>query len=818
MPDTRIEMADGTSRPISLLRPGDRLRTRSLKKGAVESTVIERHDWEVEGYLELTTSHGTVRVTRDHLFALPGGNLLTAGSLKPGMMLLSEERDRFAEARVNAIRAVDGPVRVYNVLTDWPQSYFAESHLVHNKGCFVPETLVQHADGTETPISDIKPGDSVRAFKLDGTLVKADVMRVFHVEAQECFEVQTESGISIKATAEHPFYIGSGAFRIVEVLKPGDEIVIFKNGLTTDRVRSVVCTAGKILVYNIETDQPNTFIAGGVAVHNKGGFCFAAGTAISLPDGTTKAIEKLVPGDEILGGDGRPTHVRLSAIARDELVQITSPSGSVQTTREHPFLLGRGAFRPAYGLGTRSFIRRADRSIERITHIAATGVASFVYQIQVDEPHTFVAAGFIVHNKGGGGWSSSRSSSRSYRRGSGGGTPMTAEDLKFVGIFLGVIFIGGVGVIAYNNKFGEGSGSGGDLDEILPVDLIAMKAKPTEQLVRRITERHPEFSPEALQETIRHAFMTLQKVWQSRNYADMAPLVFPDLRRDHEQQLQSSKRNHEINMIESPQITRVDMVHVNWTDKVEDRSFSVLISARAKDYYIDDRSRAFIRGDSTSQPFQEFWTFQSRSGRWLLREIEQVGDCNILREPNVVEGISEEEMKSLAGAPVPGGSRDKVATLIQNYGETGGGDIWNERALKDLARTAAIALHAAFEANEASGLAGIAGENLLADIEASLADARERGEHREFRNLCVRRVDLVMARPASGGRPHEFTARVTLHAQRVTSINDQRVSGDADVGKFDKLFHFQHIDGSFRLTDLPDSKGDSAGNSSGSTS
>ncbi|MBF0501688.1 MAG: TIM44-like domain-containing protein, partial [Candidatus Riflebacteria bacterium] len=719
--------------------------------------------------------------------------------------------------RVNAILTINGPVRVYNVLTDWPQSYFAENLLVHNKGCFVPETMVRKADGTEVAISEIRPGDSVRAFKLDGTLVKADVQRVFHLEVGECYEVRTEGGISIKATAEHPFYVGSGTFRIVEVLKPGDEIVVFRDGLTTDRVRSIVRVTGKTMVYNLETDQPNTFIAGGVAVHNKGGSCFAAGTAISLPGGKTKAVEKLGPGEELLGGDGRPTHVRLTEIAREELIQITTHSGCIQTTREHPFLLGRGLFRSAHDLGTSSFLRRGDGSVERITHIEETGISSFVYQLQVDEPHTFIAAGFIVHNKGGGGWGGgSHYSSYGHSSYSSSG-PMTTEDLKFLGFVLGLIFIGGVCYIAYENM-GERSGSfSGDLDEILPSALVAQKAKPTEQLVRRITERHPDFSPEALQPVIQHAFMTLQKVWQSRDYSDMAPLVFSDLRRDHQQQLESSRRNHEINMIENPQITQVDMVHVNWTDKVEDRSFSVLISARAKDYYVDDRSHAFIRGDTTSQPFQEFWTFQSRSGSWLLREIEQVGDSNILREPNVVEGISAEELKSLAGAPVAASRRDKVANLIQSYGIAERSEIWNERVLKDQARTAAIALHAAFEANDASGMVQIADEKLLADIEASLADARERGEHREFRNLCVRRVDLVLARPASGNRPSEFIARVTLHAQRVTTINGQRVSGDADVGKFVKLFHFQRQGGKFLLTDLPDSRENSTGNSSGST-
>ena len=43
-----------------------------------------------------------------------------------------------------------------------------------------------------------------------------------------------------------------------------------------------------------------------------------------------------------------------------------------------------------------------------------------------------------------------------------------------------------------------------------------------------------------------------------------------------------------------------------------------LISARARDYYVDDRTRGFLRGDQEPARFQEFWTFQWQGGNKLM--------------------------------------------------------------------------------------------------------------------------------------------------------------------------------------------------------
>ena len=103
---------------------------------------------------------------------------------------------------------------------------------------------------------------------------------------------------------------------------------------------------------------------------------------------------------------------------------------------------------------------------------------------------------------------------------------------------------------------------------------------------------------------------------------------------------------------------RIDLVNVRYTEKADQREFTALITASARDYYLDDRSGKFLRGDQTPARFQEFWTFQLMNGRWLLREIEQAGESDILKDENYAEMLTEETLKGIYGeAAAPKGRR-----------------------------------------------------------------------------------------------------------------------------------------------------------------
>jgi len=105
-------------------------------------------------------------------------------------------------------------------------------------------------------------------------------------------------------------------------------------------------------------------------------------------------------------------------------------------------------------------------------------------------------------------------------------------------------------------------------------------------------------------------------------------------------------------MIANLSVQSVDIVYVRYTSKPDQRQFTALITARARDYYVDDRDDSFLRGDSIPATFQEFWTFQLQDNFFQLREIEQTGESNALKEENFFEQMTDKQMESIVGQSV----------------------------------------------------------------------------------------------------------------------------------------------------------------------
>jgi intein/homing endonuclease len=137
-----------------------------------------------------------------------------------------------------------------------------------------------------------------------------------------------------------------------------------------------------------------------------GGGCFPAGTRIATTAGKTP-IEKLRSGDKVLSySDGRLMQVSVEKFyeRKARLLTIITTRARLVTTGEHP-LLTRSGFTEAGSLKRDEEIAMLLEGklvwvkIKKIRH----GGEKTVYNLEVAPPHTFIAEGFVVHNKGGGG-------------------------------------------------------------------------------------------------------------------------------------------------------------------------------------------------------------------------------------------------------------------------------------------------------------------------------------------------------------------------------------------------------------------------------
>ncbi|WP_286192532.1 DUF4214 domain-containing protein [Stappia sp. BW2] len=130
------------------------------------------------------------------------------------------------------------------------------------------------------------------------------------------------------------------------------------------------------------------------------GTCFAAGTLILLADGSEKPIEEIQLEDEVMSFDSLgvlEARRVIDLIVHDD--QHVMNIDGVLVTPNHPFLLPDGSFKPIGDLSVGDAIVRADGALHVIEHISPTDGVQTVYNFTVADLHTYVAAGFRVHNK-----------------------------------------------------------------------------------------------------------------------------------------------------------------------------------------------------------------------------------------------------------------------------------------------------------------------------------------------------------------------------------------------------------------------------------
>jgi len=137
--------------------------------------------------------------------------------------------------------------------------------------------------------------------------------------------------------------------------------------------------------------------------------CFAAGTSITMADGSEKPIESITVGDWVLGYDtnGKTTlPARVShTFVHSDTAQSLLLNGNVRVTPEHPFYMN-GAWIEAGNLQPGDQLHRLVTSestpqpvimtVEQIENIPG---ALTTYNIEVENVHNYFAGGYLVHNK-----------------------------------------------------------------------------------------------------------------------------------------------------------------------------------------------------------------------------------------------------------------------------------------------------------------------------------------------------------------------------------------------------------------------------------
>ncbi len=626
------------------------------------------------------------------------------------------------------------------------------------------------------------------------------------------WRVETDHG-PLLTTKEHPVGLWDGGFRWASRLQPGDVIRNWQDGrLEPHTVVRSTAEPGETLVVNLQVGEPHTFLAEGILVHNKGGGCFPGGTPIQTPAGQVP-IETLVPGDDVLAVDpqGNVVTTQVERIHQTKSLPfiVQTDRGALTTTVDHPLAMPDGRYVRAGDLQSLNEVLSWERGVLLPTTILGSAPEEWprvVYNLSVTWPHTFLAAGFVAHNKGGSS-SSSRSSSSS----------STSEEAPWWVILILILVFGSffiiIPIVVFVSFFKRRRSKAEELDFRYSYAQIARKSKKTEKLLQFVAAQDATMDPAELKKLVESTFRKLQECWQAREYGPMEPLMMPALYAQHNAQIQGMIRNHEINHIEDLKVERIDLVNLRYTEKVDQREFTALISATAKDYYTDDRTGAFIRGDRSAARFQEFWTFQRFEDRWVVRVIEQAGESEILKEENFVAMLTDENVQNLYGETAKEGTdaawldkeeakkATRIERLLNFLVQTD--KLWNRRLMLERARQIFMSVYLAREAGDPQQ---IPAGDLFPDVAQSLKEQMQQWETEglriEYRNLCVRKAELIHVRNYDDRSRDEYTVRIDAHAQQVVRKGDRTEREQPYVTPFEEFWTFGRLDEQWKLKEV----------------
>jgi predicted lipid-binding transport protein (Tim44 family) len=115
-------------------------------------------------------------------------------------------------------------------------------------------------------------------------------------------------------------------------------------------------------------------------------------------------------------------------------------------------------------------------------------------------------------------------------------------------------------------------------------------------------------------------------------------------------------------------------------------------------------------------------------------------------------------------------------------------------------------------AREASDPASVPAADLFPQVAESLRKQMEQwqmeGNVTEYRNLCVRKAELILIRNYADPAKDEFTCRISAHAQKIVRKGKMVLTEQQFVTPFEEYWTFGRLDKLWKLKEvLPPSRG-----------
>jgi predicted phage terminase large subunit-like protein len=267
--------------------------------------------------------------------------------------------------------------------------------------CMTGDTPVLMADGTEKPLSEVRPGDQIATFE-DGQITTSTVRNWKNQGPDNILSIKTKSGRTVRANARHPFLVersGEIAWRRTATLKEGDAIL---RAITENGEASLAKPTGAISPLNVKGSAPRTTtkIAGREAsahlqstLNLAGKLTSGTGMASTLRSTIASSLSKAA------SALSAKSHLRAGTPVR------TGRGNSASTTVTTRGMFAGFCATIATLLSATASALKSSKPLpntygvtpDEIVEITPAGVED-VFDIEVERTENFIANGLISHN------------------------------------------------------------------------------------------------------------------------------------------------------------------------------------------------------------------------------------------------------------------------------------------------------------------------------------------------------------------------------------------------------------------------------------
>ena len=305
-------------------------------------------------------------------------------------------------------------------------------------------SLIKMYDGSTKQVQDVEVGDVVLSYQPYG--MPDESQDYLSYTTTDLSGSTTQGSIVTKTmkTENYGYYLINGSIKAPYNLQQDSSDIRYfvKQGdtwswITTDSIRtgdylldpngdetevtSITENNGDTLWFSLDVEDIDTYFQSNILVHNIPPKCFVAGTPITMGDGTTKAIERIEIGDEVMNYNFKDEEVQIGKVTtidmpvHADIIEISFNSKTTKNTFDHPYwVVGKGwsSYKPEWTkkrydiesnqleVGDKCLELRDGKLVEReITNIVEDINPVQTYSLEITTNHNYFANDVLVHNK-----------------------------------------------------------------------------------------------------------------------------------------------------------------------------------------------------------------------------------------------------------------------------------------------------------------------------------------------------------------------------------------------------------------------------------